>query len=175
LIRVSAQTKKALQAQRLGERSYSLSALQKFSACPYQFLLSAVYRLQALEQPEPLQRMDPLTRGSVFHDIQARFLRALNEQGALPVTSETVGAAREVLDRVADEVATRAHDELAPAVERVWIDEIASIRRDLRAWLDYLAEDGAEWTPRFPANATRTAFPMPWRSTADSCCAARST
>ena len=149
LIRVSAQTKKALQAQRLGERSYSLSALQKFSACPYQFLLSAVYRLQALEQPEPLQRMDPLTRGSVFHDIQARFLRALNEQGALPVTSETVGAAREVLDRVADEVATRAHDELAPAVERVWIDEIASIRRDLRAWLDYLAEDGAEWTPRY--------------------------
>jgi len=149
LIRVAAQTKTALAAQRLAARSYSLSALQKFSACPYQFLLAAVYRLQALEQPEPLQRMDPLTRGSVFHDIQARFLRALDERGALPVTMANVDAARAVLDRIANEVAERAHDELAPAVERVWIDEIASIRRDLRAWLDYLAQDGAEWTPKY--------------------------
>ena len=39
------------------------------------------------------------------------------------------------------------HDELAPAVERVWADEVASIRRDLQAWLHYLARDGAEWEP----------------------------
>ena len=149
LIRVSAQTKEALAKQRLTERSYSLSALQKFSACPYQFLLAAVYRLQALEQPEALQRMDPLTRGSVFHDIQARFLRALAAQDALPVTVANLEAARTVLDTIADEVAARAYDELAPAVDRVWIDEIASIRRDLRAWLETLAEEGEEWTPAY--------------------------
>jgi CRISPR/Cas system-associated exonuclease Cas4 (RecB family) len=137
----------ALVANRLTARSYSVSALQKFSACPYQFALSAFYRLEPLAQPEPLQRMDPLTRGSIFHDIQARFFRKLQAAGALPVTDASIDAARAVLDRTIDEVATRQHDELAPAVERVWTDEMSSIRRDLVAWLHYLARDGAEWEP----------------------------
>jgi ATP-dependent helicase/nuclease subunit B len=137
----------ALIANRLTERSYSVSALQKFSACPYQFALSAFYRLEPLAQPEPLQRMDPLTRGSIFHEIQARFFRKLQAAGALPVTDASIEAAREVLDQTIDEVAASQHDELAPAVERIWADEISSIRRDLVAWLHYLARDGAEWEP----------------------------
>jgi CRISPR/Cas system-associated exonuclease Cas4 (RecB family) len=91
--------------------------------------------------------MVPLTRGSIFHDIQARFFRALQARGALPVTAANLDTARLVLERTTDEVATREHDELAPAVERVWADEIASIRRDLLAWLHYLARDGEEWQP----------------------------
>ena len=53
LTRVSLYTRPALAAQRLTKRSYSLTALQRFSACPYQFMLSGVYRLQPLQQPEP--------------------------------------------------------------------------------------------------------------------------
>jgi len=59
ITRVNSLTRSLLDSQRLGERAYSLSALQKFSACPYQFLLSAIYRLQPAEEPEPLQRLDP--------------------------------------------------------------------------------------------------------------------
>src|SRR5687767_10102994 len=51
LTRVSDGTRDALDEQRLGKRRYSLSALQKFAACPYQFLLSAIYRLEPAEQP----------------------------------------------------------------------------------------------------------------------------
>ena len=80
LTRVQPYTKDALAAQRLSARSYSASALQLFSACPYQFVLSAIYRLRPFEQPEPLQRMDPLTRGSLFHEIQASFFRTLQSQ-----------------------------------------------------------------------------------------------
>ncbi len=149
LTRVANDTRDALAAQRLTARSYSLSALQRFSACPYQFVLAAMYRLQPLEQPEPLQRMDPLTRGSLFHEIQARFFRTLKERHALPVTTSNMDEARTVLDEAADAVATRAYDELVPAVDRVWNDEIASIRRDLHGWLQYLARDGEEWQPAY--------------------------
>jgi hypothetical protein len=107
-----------------------------------------VYRLQPLEQPEALQRMDPLTRGSIFHDVQARFLRDLSARGALPVTEATLAGAAAVLDEVVERVARRAHEDFAPAIERVWMDEIASIRRDLQGWLHHLAHDGAEWHPR---------------------------
>ena len=137
-----------LAAQRLTARPYSLSALQRFSACPYQFLLAAVYRLQPLEQPEPLQRMDPLTRGSLFHAIQARFLRTLAERSALPVTDANLSDAQRALDETIDDIASREYDELSPAVDRVWTDEVAAIRHDLHGWLHYLARDGAEWMPR---------------------------
>lgn len=147
LTRVSPQIAGALGAQRLRARPYSASALQRFSACPYQFVLAAFYRLQPMEHPEALQRMDPLTRGAIFHDIQARFFRALRDANALPVTAGTLDAARRVLFEVAGDVAARAHDALAPAVERVWADEIVSIRRDLAGWLELLPRDGAEWTP----------------------------
>jgi ATP-dependent helicase/nuclease subunit B len=149
LIRVSPYTKEALASRRLTARPYSLSSLQRFSACPYQFLLASVFRLQPLEVPEPLQRMDPLTRGSLFHEIQAHFFREMERRGELPVTSSSIETARAVLQAVVTAAADRWHDELAPAVERVWTDEIAAIRRDLRAWLDSLARDGAEWLPKY--------------------------
>jgi ATP-dependent helicase/DNAse subunit B len=149
LIRVTPYTKDALASRRLTARPYSLSALQRFSACPYQFVLSSIFKLQPFDVPEPLQRMDPLTRGSLFHEIQARFFRELDTRGDLPVTMASLDAARETLNAVVDETASKWHDELAPAVERVWSDEIASIRRDLRAWLDYVAHDGAEWQPKY--------------------------
>jgi CRISPR/Cas system-associated exonuclease Cas4 (RecB family) len=147
LTRVQPYTKDALSAQRMSVRSYSASSLQLFSACPYQFVLSAIYRLRPFELPEPLQRMDPLTRGSLFHEIQATFFRALKSQSQLPVTAATIDGARQVLDEVIEQVGAGAHDELVPAVERVWQDEIATIRRDLHAWLEYLARDGDEWLP----------------------------
>ena len=90
MIRVSPYTKAALASRRLTARPYSLSSLQKFSACPYQFLLASVFRLQPLEVPEPLQRMDPLTRGSLFHEIQAQFFREMERRGELPMTVASI-------------------------------------------------------------------------------------
>jgi hypothetical protein len=149
LTSMSPRTVALLDGYRLTTKSYSLSALQKFSACPYQFVLAAIYRLQPVEAPEPLQRMDPMTRGSIFHDIQARFLRELKAGGGLPVTAVNVGVAERVLDETIERVAAREHDQLAPAVERVWADEVASMRRDLRTWLDHLVTSGVEWEPKY--------------------------
>ena len=77
LVRITEATRPFLQMQRLGARPYSVSALQQYASCPYRFFLSAAYRLAPLEEPEPLQRMDPLTKGSLFHQVQAEFFRAL--------------------------------------------------------------------------------------------------
>jgi CRISPR/Cas system-associated exonuclease Cas4 (RecB family) len=147
LTRVTPHIREALAAQRLSARAFSLSSLQRFSACPYQFLLSAVYRLHPLERPEPVQRLDPLSRGSIFHEIQACFFRELKAHGRLPVTPDGLDDARRTLDQVVSATESRIRDDLAPAVERVWNDEIAAIRRDLHTWLEYVARDGQEWLP----------------------------
>ncbi|MGQ0736880.1 MAG: PD-(D/E)XK nuclease family protein, partial [Acidobacteriota bacterium] len=147
LIRVTAATAPALARQRLGARPFSLSALQRFAACPYQFVLSAVFRLAPREEPTPLQRLDPLTRGSLFHAIQAEFLRSLEKNSLLPLTDRRLEAARKLLEWSIGVIARKAYDDLAPAIDRVWHDELASMARDLRGWLEGLAEDGREWCP----------------------------
>jgi CRISPR/Cas system-associated exonuclease Cas4 (RecB family) len=149
LIRLVDRTRQPLIEQRLHARPYSLSALQRYTSCPYQFLLSAVYRLHASEQPQPLQRMDPLTRGSLVHKIQAMFFAEMNRRGALPVTSGNLDAALDVLSEVTRDVSESWREWLVPAIERVWGDEVGVIARDLRGWLRGVAADGAEWTPAY--------------------------
>jgi hypothetical protein len=147
LIRAVEYTAPMLASQRLGARPYSLSALQRFASCPYQFLLSAIYRLAPLDPPAPLQRLDPLTRGDLFHRIQAHALRAFKARGLLPLAADHLPTARKLLEWSVTEVEREANDRLAPAIERVWRDEIASMTRDLKLWLERLAGESADWTP----------------------------
>jgi CRISPR/Cas system-associated exonuclease Cas4 (RecB family) len=137
-----------LAQHRLGARRYSLSALQKYAVCPYQFLLSAIYRMRPADDLEPLQRMDPLTRGSLFHAVQTAFYRQLQSEDALPVTPASLEHALAVLDDAVKKIATDEYEQLAPAIDRVWHDEIGAIRRDLRLWVDEIARAGGEWIPR---------------------------
>ena len=181
ITRITGMTRPMLEAQRLSARPYSLSALQKFAACPYQFLLSAIYRLEPTEEPEPLQKLDPLTRGSIFHEVQATFFRALKQQNRLPVTEAEVPHALATLDTVIATVAAGYHEDLAPAIERVWQDEIGDIARDLRVWARRLPSSPAgnrctsSSRSGFPMkDAIPTAFRIPCWSTAASSCAARS-
>jgi hypothetical protein len=148
LVSVTPRIQSAIAANRLAARPFSLSALQRFSACPYQFLLATVHRLEPWEPPEPLVRMDPLTRGSLFHEVQAEFYREMQTRGALPVTPGRVNDAVACVNEVLTRVAERYKDELVPAIERVWTDEIADIRRDLGIWVRRLADEGT-WIPEY--------------------------
>ena len=148
LTRVTPPIAKALARHRLGQRPYSLSALQRFSTCPYQFLLATIHRLEPWDEPEPLVRMDPLTRGSLFHRAQAEFYRSLDRKGGFPVTPASVPDAIRELDHVVDAVAAEYEEKLAPAIDRVWRDEIGEIRRDLGIWVRRLAGE-TDWVPAY--------------------------
>jgi len=147
LVQITDRTRDALARQRLSERQYSVTTLQRFAACPYQFLLGGIHRLRAAEQPEPLQRLDPLTKGSIVHRIQAVTMRALVEQNRLPLSATSLPQALGVLDASIARVAEEYRERMVPAIERVWQEEIAAIARDLRGWLRHVAADEA-WMPR---------------------------
>ena len=83
-----------------------------------------------------------------------------------------------MLDRVAVEYA----EKLAPAIDRVWRDEVDELRRDLGIWVQKIADE-PDWRPAYfefsfglndegrdPAQPARAGR---W-STAASCCADRS-
>lgn len=127
-------------------RAFSPTALEQLATCPYRFALRAILRLEPREQPESIEQLGALERGSLIHEIQFELLSELRDASELPVRADSLAAARARLDVVLDRVAARYRDELCPAIDRVWDDGIAAIRADLREWLRRLADDTA-WIP----------------------------
>lgn len=128
-------------------RAYSPTALQQFAACPYKFLLYSIHRLRPRERTVAIEQLDPLDRGSLFHDAQREFFRELQAAGGLPITPEQVEQALGVADRVLNRVAAEYEEKLAPAIEPVWRTAIEELRIDLRGWILELLEVHAEWLP----------------------------
>jgi CRISPR/Cas system-associated exonuclease Cas4 (RecB family) len=124
-----------LAAQRLEARAYSVTSLEKYGACPYRFYLNAILRLRPRETVESITHLDPLTRGKILHDAQFHVSRRLEDEGLLPVGPGNLDSGLRLFEAVFDEVSDRFHEELAPAIERIWRDEIERIRFDLRGWL----------------------------------------
>lgn len=137
----------ALGRHQLSARSYSPTSLQHFAECPYRFFLQAIHRLEPRDEAAAIEVIDPLTRGGLFAEVQYEILSRLRAAEALPVTPATLEAASALLDQTLDEVATKWREDLAPAIERVWLDGIESIRADLREWLRRAAEDPERWRP----------------------------
>ena len=77
----------------------------------------------------PYRSRVPLTRGALFHDVQFGVLGRLRDAGLLPVRPAVLEEAFQILDSVLDAEATRSSEQLAPAIPRVWKDEIDGLRQ----------------------------------------------
>lgn len=147
LVSPSDLTRARLAQFRLTAKAYSPSSLQTYADCPYKFFLYAIWRLEPRLEPVPLDQMDPLTRGSLFHDVQRVLMEELQQRGMLPVTQVNIGDALTALDQRLDQLAGEYAENLAPAIDRVWATEVEELRTDLRGWLQLAALSGSEWLP----------------------------
>lgn len=139
----------ALAAHRLNARAYSVSAIQRYAVCPYQFYLSTIVRLAPREEATAVTSLDPLTRGSIVHEILATAMRTFEASGWLPMTADRVADAAREADAIVLSVTASHRDRLMPPVERIWLDEVQAIRRDVREWVRRLPDDQRGWTPRY--------------------------
>lgn len=118
----------ALKPYLLTERAWSASALQQYARCPYRFALHGIFGLRPAERPGAIQRLDPATRGQIYHEVQYELM-----QGG-----------RRDLDAVLCEVAAKWKERLAPAIPQVWESEMQALRADLHGWLERRSDD---WAP----------------------------
>jgi len=138
----------AIEQHTLAARSFSPTALQHFAACPYKFVLQAIFRLSPRQEPLQIEELDPLQRGSLLHEIEFELHLRLRDQKLLPVTTTNLEQARELLDRVVTEVSEKVKDDLAPSIPEVWDDGIRSLAADAREMLR-LASLDASWVPSY--------------------------
>jgi ATP-dependent helicase/nuclease subunit B len=144
LLKLSDEAKASLGSFAPSVRAYSPSALQAYAECPYRFYLSALLKLAPWEIPATIDQMPAAERGTLIHEVLFRFLGAMRDTRRLPIT-DLPGAAQ-TLDAILDEVARRFEDDLAPAIPRVWQDELLLVRTDLHLWLAGVAAE-REWAP----------------------------
>ncbi len=120
-------------------RILSPGALEAYANCPVRWLIE-----RQLE-PEPMvPDSDPITRGTLMHDVLERLLAELDG----PVTPATLDAARAILDRLIAELAAGAGQRLAvgePDVVRA--GALRAIEADLRRYLEHEAATGCAWRP----------------------------
>lgn len=163
IVKPSDAARVAMRDHALEARAFSPTALQNYTACPYRFYLYAIMRLEPREVPERIEELNPLQRGSLVHDTQFELYTALNDRGLLPVTRDNLMEVRDVLDEQLDAVEAAAREDLDPAIDRVWVDGIETIRADMREWLRLVSEEGEGFTPwRFELS-----FGLPKREKAD--------
>ncbi len=143
LVRADLPTLDLLATQRPSVRAFPPTTLQHFADCPYKFLLHGILRLRPREVSAPLEQMDPLTRGALFHEVQKELIDGFAD----PVTRTNLTAAYDEADRVLNALALQYREQLAPAIPRVWNTEVEELRTDLRGWLRQVAASGTEWTP----------------------------
>src|SRR5262249_6440379 len=68
LVDIDPAAKPALAQHATSVRSFSPTALQQYSVCPYKFVLYTIHKLAAREDPAPIEELDPLQKGSLVHD-----------------------------------------------------------------------------------------------------------
>ena len=78
--------------------SVSPTALERYAACPFRYLLERVYGLEAVEEPDRILTMDPRDRGEIVHAALDTAFRRLAEAGAFPLTRERLPEARAALE-----------------------------------------------------------------------------
>ncbi len=120
-------------------RILSAGALETYADCPVKWLIERELR------PQPLvPESDPITRGNLMHSVLERLLAQLGE----PIGPDSLGRAREILDRLVAELADEVGAGLGlggPAVVRA--GALRAIEADLRRYLEHEAQTGARWRP----------------------------
>ena len=147
LARSDSAARRILHQHRLRNRSYSATDLETFASCPYRFFLHSIQRLRPKEETLALERMDPLTRGSLFHEVQSRLFRRLREEDLLPMNATRLEDLLSRADQVLDQVAGGYRERMAPILHSVWESEIEDLRIDLRTWIRGASEEPDGWVP----------------------------
>lgn len=125
----------------------SASRLALYSRCGFQYFLEHVLKLEPTLEPEERRKLEPLERGTLFHDVAERFLRELRDQAQLPVRDSEAARAR--LFEIADLALDRHVAGSPPRFTLLWERERRRFKETLLKWLTREAAAAERSTPAY--------------------------
>jgi len=118
--------------------SVSASRLETYATCPYRYFLHYTLRITPVEEPEAIERMDHLQRGSLIHEILQKFLVEIAGEGP---RAEARERHLEVLMRIAREEGEERVRRGVTGRPLIWQMDKRLIDDDLVRWYDAEMKD----------------------------------
>jgi len=144
---------------RANEAPYSVTALETYGTCPFQYLCERELKVQPLEEVE--DEIGAMDVGSLYHRILERFYR---ETGG-PVTPENLSKAREQMHTIIDRHLSTQEFRGVPGHNKLWEIRRQEVHETLDRFLDKEKEEH-EQTGAVPAHF-EVSFGMEPRAASD--------
>jgi RecB family exonuclease len=126
----------------------SASRIEAYAGCPLAYFMKHVLHLEALDEPEEMERLDPLRRGALVHRILFEIYTALRDRGALPLGAGRIAEALALQAEICARLFARIEAEGITGYRLLWEIDKEKIRTDLADLLRLEASgDGEGWVP----------------------------
>ncbi|MEO5762896.1 MAG: PD-(D/E)XK nuclease family protein, partial [Vicinamibacteria bacterium] len=141
-------------------QAISASRIAAFGECGFRYFLRYVLRLEPAIEPEERRKLDPLERGTLFHEVAELFLRERRDAGTLPIRKTDEERAR--LLQLGDERLEAWVEGSPPRLILLWRAEKKVFLNTLTDWLAREAENyrSRKTTPAH----FEVSFGMPYRT-----------
>lgn len=113
----------------------SASRLETYATCPYRYFLRYGLGIQPVEEPETIERMDHLQRGTLIHEILQRFLERIGR--ADPPAAARRSEHLKVLLEIAQEAGDQRVRRGVTGRPLIWQMDKRTIDEDLDRWYGY--------------------------------------
>ena len=130
---------------RVSGTAVSPTSLETLAGCPFRYFLERGLGLDPIEdaEPNPDVWLDPMTRGSILHDLYAAIMREIRDRGETPDPARPAARLRAM-----GEEALAAHRALVPPPsDGVFEREARELQTDLALFLKFEAQDCTERRP----------------------------
>lgn len=120
-------------------RLYSATRLETLATCPFKFFLESILKIKAPEEVEydPLTWLDPLTRGSLLHDIYRDYVAQV----------PSGGMTWERLEEMGEKKLEEKKKLLPPPHEHVYLAERRELMQGLRVFRKMLQQQLQDFEP----------------------------
>jgi RecB family exonuclease len=122
------------------DRTVSASRLEMYADCPYKYFMRYALRIEPVDEPEDIERMDNLQRGSLVHEILQKFLTAIGRDDP-PRPDARERHLQVLMDIARDEGDERVRRGVTGR-PLIWRMDQKAINEDLVRWYDLEAVDG---------------------------------
>lgn len=121
------------------DASVSASRLEMYATCPYRYFLRYTLGVEPVDEPEDIERIDHLQRGSLIHDILQKFLTAIVPDD--PPRPEARERHLALLMRIAEEEGEERVRRGVTGRPLIWRMDKKTIDEDLVRWYDAELKD----------------------------------
>lgn len=123
--------------------------LETYGLCPFKFFGDRILGVREIDEPESVETLTPLDRGSIVHDILERLMSGLARDKMLPLDGARIDEYRNRLKGTAHDVFREFERSGAVGYPFMWRVEQERILTDLEAFLALEIAESEGFVPTF--------------------------